>query len=101
MGHHFPAISEKTDPSFHQMIELSSKKYMLMPPLLGVEFHPEVHRCATGIMLPYARKVDCSSHVVRGPLAGVPLMVRRIKGVFWRPDPCQDRLSTLKNPSCP
>ena len=35
----------------HQMIELSLKKYIWMQPLLGVEFQPQVQRCATGIML--------------------------------------------------
>ena len=33
------------------MVELSLKKYMRMPHLLGIEFQPQVNRCATGIML--------------------------------------------------
>ena len=51
----FPLILKNRTPlsssGNHQMIELLLKKYMWMPPLLGVEFQLQVHRCATGIML--------------------------------------------------
>ena len=51
----FPLILKKRTPlssnGIHQMIKLSLKKYMWMPPLLWVEFQSQVHRCATGIML--------------------------------------------------
>ena len=101
----FPLILKKRTPlsssGIHQMIELSLKKYMWMPPLLGVEFQPQVHRCATDIML-----VLCSE--------GRLFALRSPRAISWRtsdgkedkrriraPGPVYDMLCMLKNLSCP
>ena len=92
--HSFSANSEKPDPSIEQwdssndwiVIEeihvnaaLAWSRIPTSSPLLR-NWH---HAC-----LPCDRKVDYSRYAVREPLAGVPLMVRRLKGVLERPDPC-------------
>ena len=78
------------------MIELSLKKTCECRPFLESNSNLKSTVAQLVSCLPCARKVDCSIYTVREPLAGLPLMVRRLKGVLGRPDPCNDRPCTLK-----